>query len=92
MGQTYSIDLKKKVSSAVYGLTRSSMELDTHTQQKLLYSGLIHSHITNGLAIWGHATKDRLQELLVKQKMVIRKIHHLKYRDQTLPYLSLIHI
>lgn len=77
--------IAKKIASSTYGLHKASKELDCHNK-KLLYSGLIHSHLTYGLAIWGHATKGRLNTLLVKQKKAIRKIYNLKYRDHTKPY------
>jgi len=75
----------KKLNSAIYGLTRVCKTLDIHNK-KLLYSGLIHSHLVYGLPIWGFATKGRLETLLLKQKKAIRKIFNLKYRDHTEPY------
>jgi hypothetical protein len=75
----------KKISSSLYGLTKVSKELNEENK-KLLYSGLIHSHLVFGLPIWGWATKGRLNELLVKQKRAIRKIYNLRYRDHTLSY------
>jgi hypothetical protein len=77
--------VSKKLSSSLYGLTRVSKELNEENK-KLLYSGLIHSHLVYGLPIWGWATKGRLSELLVKQKRAIRKIYNLKYRDHTMSY------
>ena len=74
-----------KISSALYGLTKVARELTT-SNKKLLYSGLIHSHLVYGLPIWGFATKGRLNSLLVKQKRAIRKVFNLHYRDHTLPY------
>jgi len=56
------------------------------SNKKLLYSGLIHSHLVYGLPLWGSAAKGRLNSLLVKQKKAIRKVYNLKYRDHTLPY------
>jgi hypothetical protein len=75
----------KKMSSALYGLTKVSKELN-EKNKKLLYSGLIHSHLVFGLPIWGWATKGRMNDLLVKQKRAIRKVYNLKYRDHTLSY------
>ena len=75
----------KKISSSLYGLTKVSKELNEENK-KLLYSGLIHSHLVFGLPIWGWATKGRLNELLVKQKRAIRKIYNLKYRDHNQSY------
>ena len=43
--------------------------------RKLLYSGLIHSHLVYGLPIWGFAAKGRLEHLKTKQKKAIRKIY-----------------
>ena len=57
-----------------------------HHIKKLLYSGLIHSHLVYDLPIWGAATKGRLDTLLTKQKKAIRKIYNLRYRDHTKPY------
>ena len=63
----------KKINYALYGLTKSSKELDSRNK-KLLYSGLIHSHLTYGLPMWGFAKKGRLNILLMKQKKAIRKV------------------
>ena len=54
--------------------------------KKLLYSGLIHSHLVYGLPIWGFAAKGRLEPLKIKQKKAIRKIYNLKYREHTNQY------
>ena len=54
--------------------------------KKLLYSGLIHSHITYGLAIWGQGTQGRLNKIFVKE--AIRKVFNLQYRDHTIPYFA----
>ena len=77
--------INNKIASAIYGLTKCSKELSSENK-KLLYSGLIHSHITYGLPIWGLATQGRLDKILVKQKKAIRKVFNLKYRDHTLPF------
>ena len=76
-----------KIASTIYGLTKCAKELSSENK-KLLYSGLIHSHITYVLAIWGQATQGRLNKILVKQKKVIRKVFNLRYRDHTLPYFA----
>ena len=70
---------------ANYGLTRIAKTLNMENK-KLLYSGLIHSHLVYGLPMWGFAKKGRLNVLLVKQKKAIRKIFNLKYRDHTNEY------
>ena len=49
----------KKMNSANYALTKASKELNVKNK-KLIYSGLIHSHIVYGLPIWGFATKGRI--------------------------------
>ena len=74
-----------KIASAIYGLTKCAKELSSENK-KLLYSGLIHSHITYGLVIWGQATQGRSDKILVKQKREIHKVFNLRYRDHTLPY------
>ena len=61
-----------KIASAIYGLTKCAKELSSENK-KLLYSGLIHSHITYGLPIWGLATQGRLDKILVKQKRQFAK-------------------
>ena len=55
-------------------------------RDRLLYSGLMHSHLVYGLPIWGFSTQGRLHVLLTKQKKAIRKIFNLKYREHTLPF------
>ena len=51
--------------------------------KKILYSGLIHSHLVYGLLIWGFAKAGKLQTLVVKQKNAIMKLFHLMFRDHT---------
>jgi hypothetical protein len=77
--------ISKKITIATYGLHKAGKDLDCK-RRKLLYSGLIHSHLTYGLPIWGNATQGRLNQLLIKQKKAIRQIFRLKYRAHTLPY------
>ena len=77
--------IAKKINYANYGLTRIAKTLNMENK-KLLYSGLIHSHLVYGLPMWGFAKKGRLNVLLVKQKKAIRKIFNLKYRDHTNEY------
>jgi hypothetical protein len=77
--------IAKKITAATYGLHKAGKDLDCK-RRKLLYSGLIHSHLTYGLPIWGHATQGRLNTLLVKQKKAIRQVFRLKYNTHTLPY------
>jgi len=84
-------EVGKKINSSLYGLTRSGKFL-TQANKKLLYSGLIHSHLTYGLPVWGHATKTRLYPLLVKQKKAIRKIMNLSNQEHTRPYFIKLNI
>ena len=74
-----------KINSAIYALKKSSKELSV-SNKKLLYSGIVHSHLVYGLPIWGFATQGRLNKLLIKQKLAIRKIYNLKYLEHTLYY------
>ena len=66
----------KKISYATYGISKASKELSSDNK-KLLYSGLIHSHLVFGLPLWGFATKGRLNALKIKQKRAIRKVTNL---------------
>ena len=75
-------NVAKKINSAIYGLTKASKSMDTYNR-KLLYGGLIHSHLVFGLPFWGFAKKGKLNCLKVKQKGAIRKVHGLKNRDHT---------
>jgi len=77
------IHLDQKLNWAKHN--KAGKELDCK-RRKLLYSGLIHSHLMYGLPIWGHATQGRLNTLLVKQKKAIRQIFRLPYKAHTLPY------
>ena len=74
----------------LYGLSRVNKQL-TFSNKKLLYSGLIHSHLVYRLPIWGFSTRGRLLTLLTKQKKAIRKIFNLQYREHTLPFFGGIH-
>ena len=51
--------LGKKINSAIYGLAKTSRTLEEKSK-KLLYSGLIHSHLVYGLPIWGFAKKRKV--------------------------------
>ena len=77
--------IARKMDWALYGLSRVNKQL-TFSNKKLLYSGLIHSHLVYGLPIWGFSTRGRLLTLLTKQKKAIRKIFNLQYREHTLPF------
>ena len=81
----------KKISYATYGISKASKELSSDNK-KLLYSGLIHSHLVFGLPLWGFATKGRLNALKIKQKRAIRKVHNLRYRDHTNEFFAKSHI
>ena len=59
--------IANKIAGATYCLNKASKEL-SNENKKLLYSGLIHSHLVYGLPIWGAATKGRLDTLLTKRK------------------------
>lgn len=71
-----------KINSALYGLAKTGKNLDSKNK-KLMYSGLIHSHLIYGLPVWGFAKAGKLNPLKVKQKKAIRKVFNLKYRDHT---------
>ena len=70
---------------ALYGLSKVNKQLSA-SNKKLIYSGLIHSHLVYGLPIWGFSTQGRLGALITKQKKAIRKIFNLRYREHTLPF------
>ena len=53
-------------------------------------SDIIHSRLIYGFPIWGFATKGRLNQLLVKQKLAIRKIYNLPYKEHTLYFFRKI--
>ena len=77
--------IAKKMGYANFSLNKARNRLNTRSK-KLLYSGLIHSHLVYGAPIWGSAAKCRLDRLLKQQKKAVRKIHNLKYRDHTNSY------
>ena len=77
--------IARKLDWALYGLAKVSKQLSC-SNKKLLYSGLMHSHLVYGLPIWVFSTQGRLHVLLTKQKKAIRKIFNLKYREHTLPF------
>ena len=51
--------------------------------KRLIYIGLVQSHLVFGSPFWGMAKKTRLKPLITAQKRAIRKVHNLKYRDHT---------
>jgi len=77
--------ISRKIGYANYTLNKARNTL-SQTNKKLLYSGLIHSHLVYGAAIWGNASKGHLDKLLKQQKKAIRKIYNLRYRDHTNDY------
>ena len=72
----------RKIDFANYALRKASKELNLKNK-KLIYSGLVHAHLIYSLPIWGFATKGRLNKLLVKQKLSMRKVCNLKYKETT---------
>ena len=79
--------LCRKINSAVYGLNKSRRSLNANSR-KLLYSGLIHSHLVYGLPIWGFAKQNKLKLLKTKQKLALHKVCNLKARDHTHKYFQ----
>ena len=77
--------IARKMDWALYGLSKVNKQLSV-SNKKLIYSGLIHSHLVYGLPIWGFSTQGRLGALITKQKKAIRKIFNLRYREHTLPF------
>ena len=57
----------RKVGYANFMLAKTSKTVGVHNK-KLLYSGLIHSHMVYGASIWGNAHKCHLDKLLKQQK------------------------
>ena len=80
-------NVTKKVNSAIYGLNKTGKSLDIKNK-RLLYMGLIQSHLVFGSPFWGLAKKTRLKPLVTAQKRAIRRIHNLKYRDHTNDYFK----
>ena len=77
--------IANKIGYSNYSLNKARNNL-TQKAKKLLYSGLIHSHLVYGAPIWGFAPKSRLDRLLKQQKKAIRRIFNLQYRDHTNEY------
>ena len=55
MGSTFSLH-NKKVGYANYTLNKARQRLTMKTK-KILYSGLIHSHLVYGTPVWGNVPK-----------------------------------
>ena len=64
--------IANKIAGATYGLNKVSTEL-SNDNKKLLYSGLIHSHLVYRLPLWGAATKGRLDTLLQNKRKPLEK-------------------
>jgi len=79
--------IAKKIGYANYSLTKAQKKLSVKSK-KLLYSGLIHSHLVYGSPVWGFAAKCRLDKLIKQQKKAIRKIYNLRYKDHTHEFFS----
>ena len=77
--------IAKKIGYANYSLNKARKRLTTKSK-KLLYSGLIHSHLVYGAPVWGSAPKCRIDKLLKQQKKAIRNIYTpVSYTHLTLP-------
>ena len=83
--------LCRKINSAIYGLNKSRRSLNVNSR-KLLYNGLIHSHLVYGLPIWGFAKQNKLKLLKTKQKLALLKVYSLKARDHTHKHFQHAHI
>ena len=62
--------INRKVGYANFMLAKASKTVGVHNK-KLLYSGLIHSHLVYGAPIWGNAHQCHLDKLLKQQKKAI---------------------
>jgi exonuclease III len=79
--------VQKKINSALYGLSKTGRTLSSRNK-RLLYMGLIQSHLVFGAPFWGMAKKTRLAPLITAQKKAVRKIYNLKYRESTQNYFK----
>ena len=69
-------NVARKKDNPIYGLSKVTKQLSI-SNKKLLYSGVIHSHLVYGLPILGFSTQGGQHALLTKQKKAIRKIYNL---------------
>ena len=76
-------NVARKIDYALYGLSKVSKQL-SFTNKKLLYSGLIHSHLGYGLPIWGFSTQGRQNVLLQSKKK--QYVKSSIYLTDSIPY------
>ena len=88
----YHIDnVHLKTSRALYALNRMKHQFSSSVL-KLIYSGLIHSHLTYGILLWGCAAKRDLNALHIVQKKALRCIFHKPYNFHTAELFRAAHI
>lgn len=77
--------IKNKIKSSLYLLSTSKNFL-TIPCKKILYYSLIHSHLTQGMLLWGSQLDSKLfKSLVVLQKKSIRAVCNKEYNAHTRP-------
>ena len=67
-------ELSKKLSLAI-GMLYKIRKSCNHQVLPSLYHAIFNSHMTYGLPIWGNATDNILQRIVILQKKAIQECH-----------------
>lgn len=81
----------KKMSSGVFALKRMAKFCSLATL-KVLYHGLIQTHLSYNICIYGATSKGNLDRLLIIQKKCIRAMLSLRYDDSVRLYFKTLRI
>lgn len=74
-----------KITKCCYVLRRLSNYINKAALIKI-YFGIIHSHLTYGIELWGATTKNNMDRLLKLQKRALRNILNIKRTDSCRGY------
>ena len=81
----------KKLSQAI-GMLYKIRKSCNHQVLLSLYHAIFNSHMTYGLPIWGNATDNILQRIVILQKKAIRAISLSGYNDHSSPIFKNLNI
>ena len=84
-------ELSKKLSQAI-GMIYKIRQSCNHQVLLSLYHAIFNSHMTYGLPIWGNATDNILQRIVILQKKAIRAISHSGYNEHSSPIFKDLNI
>ena len=80
--KTHSTFVCTKITSSLYAINKCKDVLNSGTL-KLMYFGLIQSHLTYGISLWGAASTVTMNKIFIIQKKALRAIFHKPFGTHT---------